>query len=78
MFSGLLDKYRACRCLRRRRVVHALLQSIRGALGHLEAIFTRLLTTDAYGTYSLYTSWCMLFSLVVTLNLASEVFNKWD
>ena len=39
-------------------------------------IFTRLLTTDAYGTYSLYTSWYMLFSLVVTLNLASEVFNK--
>lgn len=39
-------------------------------------IFTRLLSTDAYGTYSLYTSWYMLFSLIVTLNLASEVFNK--
>lgn len=39
-------------------------------------IFTRLLSTDAYGSYNLYTSWCMLFSLVVTLNLAAEVFNK--
>ena len=39
-------------------------------------IFTRMLSTDEYGTYSLYTSWYMLFSLVVTLNLASEVFNK--
>ena len=39
-------------------------------------IFTRLLTTDEYGTYSLYTSWYLLFSLIVTLNLAAEVFNK--
>lgn len=39
-------------------------------------IFTRLLTTDEYGEYSLYTSWYLLFSLVVTLNLAAEVFNK--
>ena len=39
-------------------------------------IFTRMLSTDEYGTYGLYISWYMLFSLVVTLNLASEVFNK--
>lgn len=39
-------------------------------------VFTRLLSTEAYGEYSLYTSWCMLFSLVITLNLSSEVFNK--
>lgn len=39
-------------------------------------VFTRMLTTDQYGTYNLYTSWYMLFSLVVTLNLAAEVFNK--
>lgn len=39
-------------------------------------IFTRLFSTSEYGEYSLYTSWSMLFSLVVTLNLSSEVFNK--
>ena len=39
-------------------------------------IFTRMLSTEAYGTYSLYTSWNMLFALIITLNLASEVFNK--
>lgn len=39
-------------------------------------VFTRLLSPESYGTYSLYTSWNMLFSLVVTLNLSSEIFNK--
>lgn len=39
-------------------------------------IFTRMLSTDEYGMYSLYTSWYLLFSFVVTLNLASDVFNK--
>lgn len=39
-------------------------------------IFTRLMSTDTYGVYNLFTSWHMLFSLIVTLNLASEVFNR--
>ena len=39
-------------------------------------IFTRLFSTEEYGAYNLYTSWFMLFGLVVTLNLQQEVFNK--
>jgi O-antigen/teichoic acid export membrane protein len=39
-------------------------------------IFTRLLSTEEYGSYSLYISWTMLFGMVITLNLQQEVFNK--
>lgn len=39
-------------------------------------IFTRLMTTDQYGQYSLYMSWYAIISIVVTLKLYQEVFNK--
>lgn len=39
-------------------------------------IFTRLFSIDEYGSYSLYVTWVMLFSLVITLNMQQEVFNK--
>lgn len=39
-------------------------------------IFTRMMSTEQYGQYSLYMSWYALLSIVVTLNLALEVFNK--
>lgn len=39
-------------------------------------IFTRLLSSGDFGEYSLYQSWSMVFSLVVTLNIFAEVFNK--
>lgn len=39
-------------------------------------IFTRLLNTDQFGEYNLYISWSMILSLVVTLNIFAEVFNK--
>lgn len=39
-------------------------------------IFTRLMSPDQYGQYSLYMSWYSLLAIVVTLNLAQEVFNK--
>lgn len=77
MFSGLLDKYRSMPLPAKAGVWFTLCTIIQRGISVISMpIFTRLLTTDAYGTYSLYTSWYMLFSLVVTLNLASEVFNK--
>lgn len=39
-------------------------------------IFTRLLPSSDFGEYNLYLSWYMVFSLVVTLNIFAEVFNK--
>lgn len=39
-------------------------------------IFTRLLTTEEYGVYSLYLSWFNVFSIVTSLNLYYGVFNN--
>ena len=39
-------------------------------------IFTRLLTTEEYGTYSIYLSWLNIFTIVTSLNLYYGVYNN--
>lgn len=39
-------------------------------------LFTRLLTTAEYGTYSLYISWFNILTIVTSLNLYYGVFNN--
>ena len=39
-------------------------------------IFTRLLTTEQYGQYSIYNSWLLIFTIITTLRLDYGVFNK--
>lgn len=39
-------------------------------------IFTRLLTTEQYGVYSIYQSWYLIIEIFATLNLAGGVFNN--
>lgn len=39
-------------------------------------IFTRLLTTEEYGLYSVYTSWHSIMTIFATLQLSYYVFNK--
>lgn len=39
-------------------------------------IFTRLLTTDEYGEYSVYTSWLGIFTVFVSMNLSLGVFMR--
>lgn len=39
-------------------------------------IFTRLMTTDEYGVYSVYQSWYQILTVIVTLNLFAGVYNK--
>ena len=77
MLSRALDKYRSMPLPAKAGVWFTLCTIVQRGISVISMpIFTRLMSTEAYGTYSLYTSWCMLFSLVVTFNLASEVFNK--
>lgn len=38
--------------------------------------FTRLMSTSAYGTIVLYSSWMEIISIIVTLQLSTGVFNK--
>lgn len=39
-------------------------------------IFTRMLTTEEYGTYTLYSSWLSIIYIFITLKLSEAVFNK--
>lgn len=39
-------------------------------------IFTRLMTTEQYGQYTVYNSWLQIFVLITTLRLNYGVFNK--
>lgn len=39
-------------------------------------IFTRLMSTEDYGMFSVYQSWYSILTIVVTLNLFAGVFNK--
>lgn len=39
-------------------------------------IFTRIMTTEEYGLYSVYTSWYSLITIFATLHLSYYVFNK--
>lgn len=39
-------------------------------------IFTRLLTTEQYGVYSVYQSWYSIITIFATLNLSAGVFNN--
>lgn len=39
-------------------------------------VFTRLLTTEQYGQYTLYQSWLGIVSIFATLNLSAGVFNN--
>ena len=39
-------------------------------------IFTRMLTQEQYGQYSVYNSWQQIFAMICTLRLEYSVFNK--
>ena len=39
-------------------------------------IFTRLMTTEQYGQFSIYSSWLQIFTIITTMRLNGAVFNK--
>ncbi len=39
-------------------------------------VFTRLMSTEQYGQYSVFNSWLQIFSIITTLKLTGAVFNK--
>lgn len=55
-------------------VVCSVLQ--RGIVYITTPIFTRLLTTEQFGTYTMYNSWFSVITIVCTLNLSYNVFHR--
>ena len=39
-------------------------------------LFTRLLTTEQYGQYGIYTTWSAIFTILITLNLSFGTFDR--
>lgn len=39
-------------------------------------IFTRLMSTEEFGRYSIYLTWYNILVIIITLNVQSEIFNK--
>lgn len=77
VLDKLLTKYRSMPLPARAGVWFTICSIIQRGISVISMpIFTRLFSTEEYGAYNLYTSWFMLFGLVVTLNLQQEVFNK--
>lgn len=77
MFDKLISKYRSMALPAKAGVWFTICSIAQRGISVISMpIFTRLFSTEEYGTYNLYTSWFMLFGLVVTLNLQQEVFNK--
>lgn len=55
-------------------VVCSMLQ--KGVLYITTPIFTRLLTTEQYGVYTMYQSWFSVVTIICTLNLSFNVFHR--
>lgn len=77
MFKKLLDKYRAT-------PIQAKVVFWFTAVGFLQKgisilttpIFTRILTTQQYGMFSVYTAWSDILVIIITLNLHMSVINN--
>ena len=39
-------------------------------------VFTRIMSTEQYGVYSVYHSWMGLLTVIITLNLSAGAFNN--
>ena len=58
-------------------IAYALCSIIQKTLALISTpIFTRMLTTDQYGQFSVYTSWSAILTIFITLNLSFGTFNR--
>ncbi len=77
MFKKLIDKYRSLSVVARATLWFMFCGVMQKGIAFLTTpIFTRLLTTEQYGQYSLYNSWLSIFTIICTFRLEKAVFNK--
>lgn len=73
----LISKYRKISVVARATLWFMICGIIQKGIAFLTMpVFTRLLTTEQYGTYSLYNSWLSIFTIFCTFRLDKAVFNK--
>lgn len=77
IWSGLLDKYRNISEPVKASVWFTLCSIIQKGIGFLTTpLFTRFMTTEQFGKYSVYLSWNSIIIIFATLNLAGGVYNN--
>lgn len=75
--SKLLKKYRDIPVVARATMWFMICSLLQKGISFITTpIFTRLLTTEQYGLYSVYTSWLQIITIFSTFRLDYSVFNK--
>lgn len=75
--NGILDKYKKIPLPVKAGIWFTICNLLQRGISILTVpIFTRLLTPDQYGVYSLYLSWLNILTIFTSLNLYYGVFNK--
>lgn len=73
----LLNKYRGLSLVAKATIWYMICSVLQKGISVITTpIFTRLLTTEEYGLYSVYVSWESIFIIFVSLRLDYTVFNK--
>ncbi len=75
MISKLTKKYKSMPVQVRASLWFLICNFLQKAIAFISTpIFTRLLTTDQYGEYNVFSSWLGIITVIVTLNLSAGVF----
>lgn len=77
MLKKLIEKYKSIPAAAKVSLWFAVCSVIQKGISLITVpIFTRLLTTDQYGQFSVFQSWYQVISIFATLNLSYGVFNN--
>lgn len=77
MIKKFLVKYNRLSCLVKAGIWFTLCNFLQKGISFLTMpIFTRIMTTEEYGQYSVYNSWYSIITIFATLHLSYYVFNK--
>lgn len=77
MSSKLIEKYKKTPVTIRASLWFAACSILQRGISLITTpIFTRLISTEEYGIYTMYMSWLEIFSIFVTFKLSEAVFNK--
>lgn len=76
MLNGLINKWKSIPIQAKASVSYTVCSILQKALSFFTLpLFTRLLTQEQYGQYSIYTSWSSILTIFITLNLAYGSFS---
>lgn len=77
LIGGIAQKYRKMSVVSKATIWFMICTLLQKGLSFITTpIFTRLLTTEQYGTYNVYSSWMQILVIFATLRLDYAVFNK--